>query len=193
MEAIETIKLGNHTIYVHIDENPPNPRTEWDNLGTMVCFHNRYTLGDKDHGYNSNDFANWDELQAAIKKDNDVAAILPIYMYDHSGLTINTTGFSCPWDSGQIGFIYITKEQVRKEFSAKRVSGKLSKKMREYLKGEVESYDKYLRGEYYGFIIENDNGDVVDSCWGFDDKDYMIMEAKGYIPCDGCSKSVVPS
>ena len=26
--------------------------------------------------------------------------ILPLYLYDHSGITMNTTGFSCPWDSG---------------------------------------------------------------------------------------------
>ena len=29
--------------------------------------------------------------------------MLPLYLYDHSGITMNTTGFSCPWDSGQVG------------------------------------------------------------------------------------------
>jgi len=28
------------------DPEPVNPR-EWDNLGTMVCFHKRYNLGDE--------------------------------------------------------------------------------------------------------------------------------------------------
>ena len=28
------------------DTDPESPRT-WDNLGTMVCFHKRYELGDK--------------------------------------------------------------------------------------------------------------------------------------------------
>lgn len=31
--------------------------------------------------------------------------MLPLYLYDHSGITMNTTGFSCPWDSGQVGWI----------------------------------------------------------------------------------------
>ena len=29
--------------------------------------------------------------------------ILPLYLHDHSGLTMNTSGFHCPWDSGQVG------------------------------------------------------------------------------------------
>jgi hypothetical protein len=29
---------------------------------------------------------------------------------------MNTTGFSCPWDSGQIGWIYASLEDVKKEF-----------------------------------------------------------------------------
>ena len=38
--------------------------------------------------------------------------MLPLYLYDHSGITMNTTGFSCPWDSGQVGWIYAFKEDA---------------------------------------------------------------------------------
>ncbi len=48
--------------------------------------------------------------------------ILPLDLYDHSGITMNTTGFHCPWDSGQVGYIYVMPEDIRKEFSAARVS-----------------------------------------------------------------------
>jgi len=30
-----------------------NPRTDYDQLATMVCFHRRYTLGD-DHDFSDN-------------------------------------------------------------------------------------------------------------------------------------------
>jgi hypothetical protein len=53
-------------------------------------------------------------LPLAEKSD----CILPVYLYDHSGLTINTTGFTCPWDSGQIGWIYASHEQVKAEYGA---------------------------------------------------------------------------
>jgi hypothetical protein len=38
--------------------------------------------------------------------------VLPLYLYDHSGLTISTSPFSCRWDSGQVGYIHTTFEQV---------------------------------------------------------------------------------
>jgi hypothetical protein len=38
------------------------------------------------------------------------------------------------------------------------------------LKGEVETYDQYLRGDVYGyrvFKVENGEEEELDSCWGF--------------------------
>jgi len=178
---LETIEHHNHSIEIHQDDDPSNPRED-DNLGTMVCFHNRYNLGDTGHGgYNFNHYNSWEELEDAILKDNPKAVILPIYMYDHSGLTINTTGFTCQWDSGQIGFIFISRERIRKEYSVKNVSAKLRAKVTTYLEGEVETYDKYLRGDIYGFVAKDSTGEDVDSCWGFYDKDYMINEAKSAV------------
>lgn len=174
---LETIEHYNHSIEIHQDDNPSNPRED-DNLGTMVCFHNRYNLGDTDHGYNFSNYDSWGELKEAILKDNPKAIILPIYMYDHSGITINTTGFSCGWDSGQIGFIFISRTKIREEYSAKNVSAKLRARVTTYLQGEVEIYDQYLRGDIYGFVATDSTGEEVDSCWGFYDKDEMIKEAK---------------
>ena len=33
------------TIEIEQDPDPMNPRTEYDNLGTMICCHKRYNLG----------------------------------------------------------------------------------------------------------------------------------------------------
>ena len=41
---------GKHTLFIHPDENPLNPRKDWDNFGKMICWHRRYDLGD-DHDY----------------------------------------------------------------------------------------------------------------------------------------------
>jgi hypothetical protein len=153
------------TIEIYKDNYPSNPR-EWDNLCTMVCFHSRHNLGDE-HDYNHQDYRNWEELKSAIIKDNDVAIILPLYLYDHSGITISTEPFSCPWDSGQIGFIYVSKEKIREEFSVKRITKKLKDRIEFYnVLGEVDTYDKYIMGEVYGFNIEYADGDS-DSCSGF--------------------------
>jgi hypothetical protein len=141
-----------------------NPR-EWDNLGTMLCNHNRYSLGDK--SFNSNDYDGWiGALSGEAGRENDII-FLPLYLYDHSGITMNTTGFSDPWDSGQVGWIYVTKEQVRKEYSVKRITNKLYDKVLDILRSEVETYDQYLTGEVYGFTLEDEENGVDDSCGGF--------------------------
>ena len=54
---------------------------------------------------------------------------LPIYKYDHGGITYNTTGFSCSFDSGQVGHIFEEKKNIKKEFNVKRVSQKLKNKI----------------------------------------------------------------
>ncbi len=187
MGALETIEYNGHTIEIHQDLDPQNPRTEYDNLGTMVCFHNRYDLGDRGHGYDKGDFDSWDELEAQIYKDNDVAVCLPLYLYDHSGITMNTTGFSCRWDSGQVGFIFISKEKARSEYSAKRISPKLRGRLTTYLKNEVETYDHYLTGSVYGYQIVDQAGADVDSCWGFfgdHEASGLIEYAKNAIDCN---------
>lgn len=173
MEAVKEFKTKDKVLKIFIDESPENPRT-WDNLGTMVCFHRRYDLGDK-HNYSSSDYDSWDEMESAIIKQEDVAVILPLYLYDHSGITMNTTGFSCGWDSGQVGFIFVSRETLRNEYGVKRISNKIIEKATKLLLGEVETYDQYICGDVYGFKVFKvetcDKGceheEEIDSCWGF--------------------------
>jgi hypothetical protein len=44
-----------------------------------------------------------------------------LYLYDHGGITISTGPFSCPRDSGQVGFIYASHKQIRDHFGWKRL------------------------------------------------------------------------
>ncbi len=46
MDALETMDYKGTTIEIHRDEFGYSPRED-DNLGTMVCFHRRYVLGDE--------------------------------------------------------------------------------------------------------------------------------------------------
>ena len=98
-------------LVVEHDNDPMNPRTDWDNITTIVCFHKRYDIGDKTD-YKSSDFDSWDELKTQIESDNKVLLIKPLYMYDHSGITISTSPFSCRFDSGHVGWIFISEKQL---------------------------------------------------------------------------------
>lgn len=166
------IENEKYKLEIFDDLNPCSPR-EFDNLGTMVCFHRRYNLGDETE-HKSSDFSSWEELENYLYKEEDALIAIPVFMYDHSGLWINTTGFSCPWDSGQVGYIYISKEKVRREYSCKRISKKLKKMIREMLCSEVDLYNDYLSGNVYGFTLtDKENAEEIDSSCGFYGTDYI--------------------
>ena len=49
-------------------------------------------------------------------------------------------------------------------------------------RGKVETYDQFLTGQVYGYIIEK-YGEIIDSCWGFygNYEGYMMEEIKSII------------
>lgn len=233
--------IGKYTIKIHTDDNPESPR-EWDNVGTMVCFHRRHNLGDK-HDYKSpsgffidlmrecppegliqivyaldapneflslnkiddlEDFAkcSTDELRdylepeigSSDRKLHETIAheypgvVLPLYLYDHSGITMNTSGFSCPWDSGQVGWIYVSYEKALKEYGDFDKYANERECIEKHLKGEVKVYDDYLTGNVYGYTVLDEDDYIIDSCWGFyPDADnptgyaYCLSEAKSFV------------
>lgn len=177
---VETETVGKYRIDIIQDTDPESPRT-WDNLGTMVCFHSGYILGDK-HDYDHRDYSGWEEMENDIIKRENVGVILPLFLYVHSGITMNTTGFSCRWDSGQVGFIFVSKEKIREEYGVKRISKKMLDRIEGYLVGEVETYDQYLRGDVYGYrITDTETDEELDSCWGFYGSDYCMEEGKSIV------------
>ena len=150
-------KLNGYTLKIIPDENPLNPRTDCDHLGIMLCWHRRYSLGDS-HPYDTpQDFA-----ESAAAKDMFVC--LPVYLLDHSGLYVSVNDFNDSWDSGQLGFIYCTKQDAKKWFNKPDVT---EDEIKKELTAEVEEYNDYLNGAWYGFLIEGLDGEVEDSCGGF--------------------------
>jgi len=173
METIREEIYKNYTIKIVVDDRPLDPIEEFDSFGKMVCFHKWYSLGHK-HNLRSGDFDSLEDVKNYLIKEEKAYIILPLYLYDHSGITISTTPFNCVFDSGQMGFIYATKEQILKEYGVKRITPKIRKKVEKLLIAEVDTYDKYLTGEVYGFQILKD-GDIEDSCYGYYDTPKNIM------------------
>lgn len=95
---------------------------------------------------------------------------LPVYVYSHSGATMRTSPFSCSWDSGQSGFVYCTKER------ALEMCGSVEAAL-EALESEVKLYDAFLTGSVFGYVVEDAEGNHLDSCWGY----YGTDEADGYV------------
>ena len=167
------------------DTDPTNPR-EWDNIATIICGHKRYNLGDK-HDYKQDDFDSWEEVKEQIESDYKVLMIKPLYMYDHSGITISTSPFGCQWDSGQIGWVFIDEKKL--QYITGDSSGHNETNLEEIIDSEIKTYDKYIQGECYGYKIYevetcslgHEHKTELDSCWGYYDEDDCTNEAKGII------------
>jgi hypothetical protein len=225
--------VTHYRIRMEPDEDAESPRT-WDNVGTMVCWHRRHTLGDEQPTESADDYlcalargdaefdridVNFDKLISGGAADavaryrlkwleaRETAlhasfVILPLYLYDHSGITMNTTGFSCPWDSGRVGFIYCSLFEAQVEFDtvgnpegfAALVDhmGKtmtLRELVKLQLEGEVETYDQFLTGEVYCWYVENcekeadeepeeDDWQLLDSACGRFGHEHAKQEAR---------------
>lgn len=187
---LETYK--GYTIQVEQDMYPENPREAWDNFGKMVCSHKRYSLGDVEISKQMpfDECNSWVEIEEYITKNFDPAVILPLFVYDHSGLSMRTFrhGYHSAWDCGQVGFIYVSKEDVRKEWNVNRISSKLLENVTNLLEGEVEAYSQYLEGDVYVVSLYEgefeDEGDLEESidcmggCYGYEE---TLKEAKSQI------------
>jgi hypothetical protein len=150
-----------------------DPR-DWDNLGTMACYHRRYELGDV--RLNPDDNRTWVEIEKHLKNEEGARIVLPLGLYDHSGITMSV-GVQNGWDSGQVGFIYVTADELRAEYGVKRITKNVLARAESVLRAEVDTYDMYLRGDVYRVSIETEHGKDVESCGGI----YGTEGVKEYI------------
>lgn len=145
-------------LVVEQDTDPLDPRKEYDQFTTMVCWHRRYNLGDEQPKQSPDEY--WESV-----KDESVGR-LPIYMCDHGGITISSCEFGCTWDSGQVGFIWMSKAQ-------QKACGCPDDKIQDHLELDIMGYDMYLRGDVYRFSVEDtETGETLDACGGFYGEEY---------------------
>lgn len=166
MDTVETIEINDNVrVRIEYDTDPPSP-VECDNLGEIAYSSSRYCLGTEDVSQER-----LREIHEKIESGEYLG--LPVYAYVHSGATIRCgSGFSCPWDSGQSGFVYCTKEKAIAEFGKRVLTKKVKEKALNCLRAEVEVFDQYLTGDVYGIIVEtrageDDEWEEKESCWGF--------------------------
>lgn len=159
--TVETIENDLTTIRIETDDDCQNPYTDYDMFGTLYHWHKRGFIGE-DYSRNQ------DGLQALVNETVKAGGIaVPVYLYEHSGQTISAAPFSCQWDSGTVGVWLASREQLLKEYGGKRITKAIREKARALIVSQIGTLDDYLTGNCYGFIIEDKEGNHLDSCWGF--------------------------
>jgi hypothetical protein len=209
--------ITKYRVKVVYDEDTTNPRDDSDHwVGTLLTWHRRYNWSDecddkvgdpfdtmirliqnKDKDFDPDDEKYDDDVnghgvlrQEVQRLMEKYYVVVPVFMYEHSGISLSTEPFSCPWDSGQLGFIFADKADRLLENKATEWTDDLQKHTVGLLQSEIDILDQYVQGQVYGFICEEteeeDPGETgwkySDECYGFYGDDPRSNGMEGHLP-----------
>jgi hypothetical protein len=162
---------------ISYDEIADSPRS-WDNLGTICVSRACRYVSNEATALADSDVLEWCDAEIDKKALEDRGYIvLPLSVYDHSGVSFYIGGKRDRWDSGQIGWYIASKDDIRKAYNVKRITNRILEKAKHLMESEIQTFNAYVNGQVYEFTLYH-NGDEVDSCGGFYDDD---NEYKGFI------------
>lgn len=181
MEPFETYMNGDFRVEIFTDHEAENPREEYDHLGAILHTHPRYDLGVRVSGEHEaevymlaeancdsycqccgervySDGSEWvheDEDSACWEKRVDLSAVvvLPVFAYEHGGITLSTSEFSDPWDSGQVGVIFVPVEKVIRNLGKGTGYREARFWGARVLGAEIREFDQFLQGDVWGYRI----------------------------------------
>lgn len=108
----------------------------------------------------------------------------PLYLMDHSSLTIRTSPFGDRFDSGLVGFIYANKECIKQDMGWKRLTQDRQEFIESILADEVDTYNNYINGFVYGFEVIDESNEIIDSVYGFYGNDHKTSGMLYYFPAN---------
>lgn len=173
--AIAAGQIGDYTWEVVSDAYAEHPYRGWDMLSRMVFSrtfsHLAYCpevskMAQQDWR-NFSQEPPWDKL----------IYITPIYAYSHGDTTFSLRPFSDLWDSGQVGWLFVTQEAAKKNWP--KYGGWVLAKCAERLaKQEFKEFKNWVDDGAYGWQVRDKDGEVVDSCWEYYEREAATNAAE---------------
>lgn len=167
-EPIEQFEHEGVTVKIYQDTDAEGPDTWGDDNAFLVHYHWDFTIkrdkiiteDDARDFYQGNKSESLRELQ---KKYH----FFTVAAYVHSGVSLSLgEGAHFPdqrWDVSHMGLYLCAKSEWR-----------LRKKAEKYARAAIETWNQYLSGDVYGYVVEDKAGEHLDSCWGY----YGMEEVK---------------
>jgi hypothetical protein len=204
-EPYYTEDYRGYRIKIYQDQYADSPR-EWNNVGAMACWHRRYTLGDQQPKVEPDEWLRellelddnspiW-KIVDLIELAQEKFILLPLWLYDHSGISMSTSctyPYNDRWDAGQVGWIYISKKDAIKEWGNKKFTKEIREKAIAHLVLEVKTYNDYLVGNVFAFELleiddDDEDGDILESVGGYYPEpndlhgyEYCLKDARHFI------------
>jgi hypothetical protein len=138
------------------DDYPSNPRDEFDHISTFYGPKNsRWTIGGKKD-------IELDDLEGTIKDFRREKAII---------VEFESNAGTC--------YAIVERDQLHKEYLQYGYSmRKALYRARQCAKGEITEWLAYANGEVYGWIVKDNDGNTLDSVWGYYGYEFAEQEAK---------------
>ena len=167
------------TVRIIQDEDPMTPE-EGDTPVYLAHFHRSFAWCG-----GALPFASFDQSSRFLfddehEEDRKEWAIFLLDSYIHSGVYLTLTGSleaarlpDRGWDVSQCGAIFVKKDG---EWGSPE--GEEEPDYEKIARTHVEEWNKYLSGDVWGYIVEDSDGNELDSCWGFYGHEYCVEEAK---------------
>ena len=153
------------------DDSPSHPRRDQDTVATIAAWHLRYTLSDQRTKQTPGEFklglwqdavpglldglecrtGSLDNAGGVVRKrvleTPYPGVIKPLFIYDHSMIALSTRDFRDPFDSGQVGWVYVTPERIRQhDLSPERAE--------RIIEDEVTILQEYINGMVYLVLLQ---------------------------------------
>ena len=161
--VFETLNIRGFSVEIFADDCATENPLEWSDT-VLVTAHRRSDFGGIRLPFDACSIEDaFDEHLADNGLERRDVIWEPVYLYDHSGYALSTSPFGDRWDSGRLGFIYVSRAAIRQEFRAKRISAKLEERIVTRLEAELDLVENWLNGEIYRYHIP----DLDQGCGGF--------------------------
>lgn len=159
-EVLDWEYVDGYIIEVRFDDDPVNPR-EWQDCGcTILHWHRRRDIGDKQMFPNNYEAEGLGELVAEVSEEYDFVYAWPMFAYEHGGiaLSLGADALVCPFDSGVAGIVGVTEDQVKNIGIRDRAHAY------QLCEAEVREFSAYCNGEVYFYVILGPSKPPCDSC-----------------------------
>lgn len=126
------------------------------------------------------------DVQDTIESHKKTHHVFLLEAYIHSGVVLSLAGEGNfpdrQWDVSTLGAVFAEKASWRTRKQARQAALSL-----------VKEWNMYLSGDVWGYIVETDEGQHLDSCWGFYGHEYAEKEGKAALAhceknanCEAC-------
>lgn len=176
-EAVHEEQAGKLAIKVYQDMDAQSPDKFGDDSLFLVGYHRDFSVERDSIVTQAQCRAIFDadeDEQTAAKDIRKRYHVFGLEAYIHSGvvLALSREG-SFPdrqWDVSQLGAVLVSRKEWKGAAAARKAA-----------LGLIEEWNNALSGNVYGYVVEDERGEHLDSCWGFSgdyEKSGILDEAR---------------